>query len=108
MFTKDSGNTSEKLAAFFPQPIFVLCQAANVKLLGGAAKEDSHIRCVMMLAGSIFRLCGQICCFLEWANLFDALKDCLCSQYDLWMSDYTSVRAGRPGAGRDLRRTFAL
>lgn len=67
MFTKETQARSCLL--FSHCPFFVLCQAANVKLLGGAAKEDSHIRCVMMLAGSIFRPCGQICCFLEWANL---------------------------------------
>lgn len=44
MFTLDRVETSQRLREHFLLPLFVHCFAANVKLEGRAAKEDSHIR----------------------------------------------------------------
>lgn len=61
-------STCHEIAVFFLSFSFLVLFCCQCETRGRAGKEDSHIwwwcsQCLFM------SLCGQICCFLVWANL---------------------------------------
>lgn len=84
----------------FSTSFFVLCHAAKVKLEGGAAKEDSHIRrwcspglffdCV---GKYVVSLSGQICWRSERLPVFSIPAEPLIWSLDVWLHKCTRREA---------------